>query len=163
MTAAPLTQGGGSSGGGTTNIISTNTTNSVTITSKIGTVQTASVVTPNLSTTQSYETSIATSTSFVPLLISVSSPARVELYATANAQIADFLRLNTNSPGPGTEQGIFLDVTIDSSPFTWLVTPTLPASNADNPQAPVSYITITNVGTGTAAITVSVQYLVLQL
>jgi hypothetical protein len=162
MTPSTLTQFSGVSGG-TTNIISSSTSVTNTTTTTVGTVVSASVTTPVLAVAQTYAMTIPTSTVFVPLTVTVSGAARVELYGTRAAQTGDLFRPNTTTPGPGTEQAILLDVTVDSSPFTWVVTPTLPASNSDTPRQPLSYISVTNIAGLTQAITVSVQYLVLKL
>ncbi len=157
--------GAGTSGGSGTGITSVTNeiTNTTIVTTKVGTIQSASVTTPVLSDGAMYQTTFSTSTSFIPLLISVTGAARVELYGTKAAQIADLSRLNTTPPGLGNEQSILLDVTVDTAPFVWVITPSLPAANSDSPQKPLSYITITNLMPASRAITATLRYLILQV
>lgn len=164
MTPASLSQStvGGATSAGSSTVISSSSS-STTVVTKIGTVQTAAITTPVLNPGQTYQTTLSTSSTFVPLTISVNNAARIELYATNSAQIVDQTRANTTSPGPATQQGILLDVTLNTSPLTWLVTPSLPASNGDSPQKSLSYITVTNEGVASVAITASLQYLILEL
>jgi hypothetical protein len=166
MTSPSVSQaGGGGSGGGSTTINNTtqNTIKQTTITTMIGTMQSASVTTPSLVPGQSYQTIIGTSRGFVPLIVAVSGAARVQLYATKIYQSIDIGRPATQPPNAGTEQGILLDVSIDSAPFSWLVTPAIPSLNADSPQVPQSYLTVTNLSLAVVPITVSVQYLTLEI
>jgi hypothetical protein len=130
---------------------------------QLGTVQSASITTPVLNPGDQYKTTVHTFSACVPLVLTASAAVRIELYATATAQLSDLLRSNTTPPSPGTQQGILLDVTIDSTPMTWILTPSLPCANADSPQNALSYVTITNMGSASMAITSTVQYLVLQI
>lgn len=165
MTSLPLSQSPTGGGSKSTAVVSSSSSSSTTTTTTttIGTVKTASATTPTLAVAQTYTMTIGTSTVFVPLVVTVTGPARVELYGTLSAQMADLFRANTTSPGPGTEQCLLLDVSIDTSPYTWVVTPTLPASNNDAPTQSLSYISITNIAGLTQSITVSIQYLILKL
>jgi hypothetical protein len=164
MTPATLSQGGGTSGGGTTSVITnTSVTSTTTVTTKVGTIQSASVTTPVINQNQSFTATLNTSTAFVPLTVSVSKAARVELYATKAAQSSDLLRPITTSPGPGTEQGLLLDVYLDTAPFSWAVTPATACANNDSPQVALSYITVTNPAPMSVAITVTVRYLILKV
>lgn len=161
MTPPPLGQATGNSAI-TNNAINIVTPASAIKPTNVGTVQLASVTTPSLSPGQTYQTTLKTSRMFAPITVSVSTPARIELYATALAQTLDFGRAGTTAPGPGTFQGLLLDVNLDTSPLSWLVSPTLPSANGDSPQNPLSYLSLTNLSAGVAAITATVQYLVME-
>jgi hypothetical protein len=163
LSPATIAQESAGSSVNNTTIASNISNSSTTATSKVGTLSSASITTPVLNPNQTYQTVFSTSTTFVPLVVSVTQPARIELYATATAQTIDLSRPSTISPGPATQQGIFLDVTVTASPMTWLVTPTLPCANNDNPQKALSYITVTNLGSASNAITATLQYIIFQV
>jgi len=95
------------------------------------------------------------------IAISVSAPARVRLYATANGQSADLTRDSNTAPAFETTQALIADVVIDSPPWSWLMTPAPTATNGDFPRTANTYVTATNLDTASQALTVSLQYVAL--
>ena len=131
--------------------------------STLGTIQQTALTTPNLLPLQSYLTTINTSRTFLPIKLTSSAQARIQLYATAAAQLTDSSRPSTTSVGPGTMQGVFFDVTLDTSPFSWLLSFATLCANGDEPQKPLAYVTITNINPlASVPITVSMSYLILE-
>ena len=92
----------------------------------------------------------------------VSSAARVRLYATSALRTTDTSpdRPNTIPPTPGTQHGVILDLFLDTSDkFTWYCAPVADGANGDTSQSTNIYAAITNIGTGTVAITVTIHYI----
>lgn len=144
--------GGGSTGAGS--LVITNTTKTIAPkTVAATTVVTTTALDPNTS----YLTPIAIAKSFLLLLANASAACRVELYANATSQSGDIARPISMAPGMGTEQGLISDIVLDSSPFAWFYVNTLGFSG-DDPQTTNSYITVTNIGSMTTAITVTLTY-----
>jgi hypothetical protein len=109
-----------------------------------------------------FSSTVTIAKSFYLQSIATAQPARVELYSTASGQSADLFRAFTVPPGLGTEQGLIADVYLDTAPVVWQLDPAAIGGNADSPQTSTIYITITNLGAGGAAITVTLNYVPLQ-
>lgn len=93
---------------------------------------------------------------------SAGSAARIEIYGTSTAQSTDFSRPLDTPPPAGTAQNIVTDVALDTAPFIWAFQNRV-AANRDSPQVPQLYATVTNIGTGTQAITVTMTYVPLEI
>jgi hypothetical protein len=137
--------GGGTSGGGTSTV----------------TAQSTSLTTPSLGPGARFVSALNISKSFQPLLISSTVAARLELYGTATTQAGDAGRGLDVAPPAGTTQNIITDVALDTAPFQWSYQDQVGA-NADNPQVPLAYLTVTNLSAGSAAITVTLLYVPLE-
>jgi hypothetical protein len=100
---------------------------------------------------------IKMSKSFQLLSVTANGAARIRLYGTAAAQNADLARgLDVAVPAE-TTQGIITDVALDMAPYRWAWQDRVGA-NADLPQTTTVYITITNLGSATAATSVTIMY-----
>lgn len=117
----------------------------------------ATLTTAVLSPGAKFSGHINLSKSFQLLSIAISSAARVELYGTANAQSLDLARGLDIPPAAGTAQNIICDVILDTAPYQWSFQNRVGA-NADTPQSSSVYVTVTNLGTTSAAITVTLAY-----
>jgi hypothetical protein len=133
---------------------STSTTKEVNLTA-----QSASIVTPVLNQGDNYFAIATLAPSYILLSASVSQAARVRVYATSAAQISDATRDSNTAPPFEVMQGLIADITIDSPPFTWLLTPIPTGSNGDLPPGSAAYVTITNVQAMSVAINVGLQYI----
>lgn len=123
------------------------------------TAQVASLTTPSIAPGVPYTSTIAMAKTFALLRVSVSVPARVELYSTANFQALDIGRAAFNSdgsmnpPAVGTQHGVIADMYLDTV-MTWVMSPAAEGANADFPQSALLYITITSLmGAGTVTAT----------
>ena len=98
------------------------------------------------------------SSAFNVLGISVSNPARVRLYATAVSQTSDVTRPSTTAPAFEVTQGLICDVTVDTAPWSWVMTPVPTGANGDFPRMANIYCTVDNADMASEAFTISVQY-----
>jgi len=147
----------GAGGSTVTNIVASSSTSTTTTTAPI--VQTTALATPSLIVGQVYPTIIQLAKGFQCMRVSVSAPARVELYKTAATQAADSSRPATQTVPIGTENGIICDLyLLESSELDWKCSPDFPGSNGDFPQTASIYITVTNIGAAAAAIIVSINF-----
>ena len=97
---------------------------------------------------------------FILYQVTVSSPARVELYSTAAAQLQDQGRSPLNPVPLGSENGVIVDLNLaGANESPWLCSPAPTGFNGDSPISSTIYTTITNVGTSTVPITISLSYL----
>lgn len=129
-------------------------------------VQNASVSTPVLNPGGFFQTSVTVSKVLSLTKITASAAARIELYSTAAAQSADLSRPAfvggvINPPAVGTEHEVIADLYLDTV-LDWALSPIAVGANDDFPQTTVLYVTITNVGTSSTAITASFTYTRLQ-
>jgi len=164
---APATLTGitGSAGSGSTitNVTETSSGSSSTTTTTVTlTPKTASVTTAVISSGQNFTGILQTSRMFAIQSVTASGAARIRVYATAAAQTADLSRTSAQSPAYGTTQGIIADVTLGASPYMWLLTPVAVGTNGDSPTAPQSYITISQLGSMSGAITATITFLPLE-
>jgi len=89
--------------------------------------------------------------------ISTSASARVRLYGNLRSQTLDAARQIDVPPAFGTEQGLIVDVALDTSPLTFSLEG-ISGSNYDNPPNNLVYTTVTNIGNTSSPITVTVSY-----
>lgn len=147
-------------GTGTTIVSSSSTSvsssSSTTTTTTIKAVQ-ASITTSALTPNAKFVKSLAMSQSFQLLNVSCTGAARVELYGTTVAQSNDLGRGLDVPPPAGTAQNIITDLALDTAPYSWTFQDRVGA-NGDLPQTNIVYITVTNLGIATTAITVTLTY-----
>lgn len=149
-------------GGTTTESVVTTVVNGGSSTPASVLAQQAVLITPVLGPGATFQIAITKmSRSFQLLNVSSSSAARIELYGTAAAQLADISRALDTPPAAGTTQGLITDIALDTSPFTWNFQNRIGA-NGDVPQNPECYVTITNIGGAAVAITVTIQFVPLE-
>jgi hypothetical protein len=118
------------------------------------------ITTPAISRGVPFLASIQMSPLFLLYKVTVSSPARVELYCTASSQASDRGRRSTTPVSLGTENGIIGDFSLAlSSEAVWLCSPAPTGFNGDDPISSTIYLTITNLQASTKPITVSLFYL----
>lgn len=123
--------------------------------------QTASVMTTVLNPGDHFTGVLTMAKAFVVLQATVSSAARVRLYATNLSQTLDLSRPITQGPGYGTEQGIIGDMVLDTTPVVWQAV-NMVGANGDNPQSTTVYVTVDNLAAATEAISVSIVYVPIQ-
>lgn len=157
---APLTGTSNSMGGSTT---TTNVTNNSTTTNKVSlATQNASVSTTVLNPGDSF-TGVATlAKSFNLYSITATAAARVRVYATALAQTLDLSRGDNVALNFETTQGVIADVSLDTAPFQWLMSPVPVGANGDFPRTAAIYVTVTNIAASSNPITASLLYLPLE-
>lgn len=95
------------------------------------------------------------------LTVSSNVASRVQIYGTALSQTLDLSRPLDTPPAAGTTQNIVTDVAMDQSPFTWSFQDRV-GSNADNPQVPTGYITITNLSGAAIPLVVTINFVPLE-
>lgn len=120
-------------------------------------VQQAAITTPIINPNNSFDSTLGLGRVFQLIQVSTSAPARVRLYGTLNALQLDSYRELDVAPAFGTEQGLILDVALDEVPYTFPLEG-ISGSNYDTVQAPVAYISVTNIGQATTPITVTFSY-----
>jgi hypothetical protein len=120
-----------------------------------------SLTTPVLNNGNSYFGTIPISKSFQLLNISANGACRVEIYGTALSQTLDAGRGLDIAPLPGTTQNLITDVVIDTAPYQWSWQNRV-GSNADSPQNVAAYVTITNLGVTSAALTITILFVPLE-
>lgn len=158
----PQNTGSAANANGPVTAIVTGGSSSGTVTPSTNTPQTeknVSITTPFLTPGQAFKGSLTISTYKALQLLSVSASgaARIELYGNSSTQNSDFSRAIDTAPGAGTAQNIITDLALDTAPFRWIFQNRI-AGNADTPQQTLIYITVTNIGSFTAALTVSLNY-----
>jgi hypothetical protein len=105
-------------------------------------------------------TSLQMSPLFILYKVTVSSPARVELYSTSGAQTLDRGRPATTPVSSGTENEVIGDFNLAlSTESPWLCSPAPTGFNGDDPISSTIYLTVTNLNPSTSPITVSLSYL----
>jgi hypothetical protein len=120
------------------------------------------LVTPILIPGGQFTKSVQMATSFQLLSVVASAICRIEIYGTASAQSQDIARAIDVPPPAGTLQNLISDVALDTVPYQWFYQNRIGA-NADHPQTPTIYITVTNIGTIAAAITLTLQYVPIEV
>lgn len=97
---------------------------------------------------------------FAVFRVSVSAPARVQLYSSAAAQAADAGRPTTTAPTYGLATGLIMDLNLlQSSEFAWMLSPVALGANVEQPRSPSAYLTVTNPVASSTPITVTLFYL----
>jgi hypothetical protein len=148
---------------------SSTTTTTVAVTSSSGGGSTPAVIVASLATIktgvlspgQSFTGTVSISKSFQLLSLSASGAMRFELYGTAIAQSSDAGRALDVPPAAGTTQNIICDVALDTAPYQWAYQNRVGA-NGDSPQTGTVYVTITNLGTSSTALTATLTYVGLE-
>jgi hypothetical protein len=133
------------------------TTTTVTLQPKM-----ASVTTTVLSPGQNFTGTLTMSRMFALQQVTATGAARIRVYATAAAQTADLSRTSAQAPAYGITQGLIAGVSLTTAPYIWLFTPPAIGTNGSNPTSPLAYVTVTQLGTGSGAVTVGFTYLPLQ-
>jgi hypothetical protein len=97
--------------------------------------------------------------SFILLNVTTSNiQARVELYGTSTAQIADSGRSYLTFPSASAADNIISDVTLAASNQYSQATVNTTGFNGDSPQSSTIYVTVTNLDAVSAPITVTFTY-----
>jgi hypothetical protein len=118
------------------------------------------IVTPKINGNSPYTASVQMSPLFLLYKVAVSSPARVELYSTSSFQTLDVGRSASTPVTLGSENGIIGDFNLAlSTESPWLCSPAPTGYNGDSPISSTIYVTITNLNSSTASITVTLYYL----
>ena len=150
VTEVAFASGGGGSSGTvveTTTLLSTNT----------------AITTPVLSQNETFTTPVQLGRTFAVFQVSVSAPARVQLYSSAAAQTADAGRPITTAPTYGLATGLILDLNLlQANESAWALTPIAVGANTEQPRNPSAYLTVTNIVPSSTPITVTIFYLPLE-
>ena len=125
------------------------------------TAQSVSTTSGSLNPNQSFVSSVQVAKSFALLGVTTSAPARVQLYGTQAAQTSDAYRGLDVPPPAGTLQGLICDVALDTAPFNWTFQDRVGA-NCDSPQTPTIYLTLTNIGSASGSISVTLLFVPLE-
>ena len=120
-------------------------------------MQQTTAITSVLSPNGRFAGSIAAAKGSQIISVAVGSPCRVQLYGNAQSQTQDAARGLDVPPQAGTTQGIVTDVVLDTAPYVWTFQNCV-AVNADSPQKPVLYVTLTNLDTTSDVITLALRY-----
>lgn len=100
---------------------------------------------------------------FALLKVAVSGPARVELYSTAALRDADGSRGPGFAPSAGLQNGIIADIVLNEA-TTWDCSTPILGANVDSPSpADQVYYRITNLSGGSAALTVTLTIVPLEV
>jgi hypothetical protein len=147
------------SGGGTTinNSVNTGGGGTTIVTTALKTLS-ASTTTPVLNPRDIFTATMSLARVYRLISLSATSPARVRVYATAQAQTLDLIRKSGQALAYGTTQGVVADISLDTTPETWLFTPIPTGANGDNPTSSAAYVSITNISSSSLALSVSFTY-----
>jgi hypothetical protein len=97
---------------------------------------------------------------FILYKVTVSSPARVELYSTYSFQTLDQGRAASTPVSIGSENGIIGDFNLAlATESPWICSPAPTGFNGDDPISSTIYVTVTNLTASSSPITVSLFYL----
>ncbi len=141
----------------TTTVISSGSSSSSSSSLSSTVAENASYVTNLLANGQQEFGTITLSKMFAVLNCSVTSPARVQLYSTSAAQLADSGRGQVPPTGT-TQHGVIMDLYLDTADkFFWVMSPIADGANQDDPQSDFAYITVTNLSAA-AVITVAITF-----
>jgi hypothetical protein len=166
MTPSQPTNNGGASSGSTTTVIGTGGSSSAGTTGSsvaAQTIQNASVTTPVLNQGQSIQVSVSMATVFALLHVTVNAPARIRMYSTKAAQVADLGRSQTSPVVPGSESGIIADfLLLAPNEMDWTCSPIVIGFNDDNTRVSTIYVTVTNPVGSSTILNVSFSFAVIQ-
>jgi hypothetical protein len=126
-----------------------------------GTPAQQATVTTTISPGDRYTGLLPISKSFQLLTLSTDTSCRIQLYGTSFAQLQDAARGLDVPPPAGTSQNIICDIVLDTLPYQWNFQ-NRTGANADTPQQPLIYSTITNLSSATTTIRVTVNYVALE-
>lgn len=161
LTPSPLA---GGSGGGSTTTTTVVTGGSSSVSTAAPSAQSTSIITPVLNPNNQYNAIVNIAKAFTVLRVSVNSAARVELYSTKAAQSVDGPRAasfrSVNNPPPAEIQNqVICDLYLDTiDKFSWVPAWSITGVNGDSPQTTSIYATVTNIGTGSNPIAVTIAY-----
>lgn len=163
MRVLPLPVQSSTTGGGTViqNVSVTSTAASGSSSTSTITAKTTGLTTPTLNPGQQYFGALALSRSFQLLSMTANQACRIQLYGTKAAQTQDSGRALDFPPAAGTLQNLISDLAFDTPPYAWAYQNRIGA-NGDSPQNPTLYLTVTNLGTLSATITVTLAYVALE-
>jgi hypothetical protein len=120
----------------------------------------ASFSTGTLSSGSATTGTVTMAKTFALLHVTVSAAARVRLYINSAARTSDVSRSNQIPPTPGTQSGIITDLYLDTSDkWTWQMTPIALGYNWDSTQSTNIYWAVTNIGTSSENVTVTMTYI----
>lgn len=167
LTPSPLT--GGSSGGSssTTTVVTGGGSSSASTSAPAA--QSTSIITPVLDPGNQYVAVVQIAKAFTVLRVGVNSAARVELYSTQAAQTVDMSRPasfgSVNNPPPAEIQSqVICDLYLDTiDKFSWVPAWSITGVNGDSPQTTSAYATVTNIGSGSNPIAVTISYVPLEV
>lgn len=147
-----IVNSGGSTGGSS----STTINNGLSLTAQFASI------TPILNPGDTFTGVVSIAKSFELISVTATAAARVELYGTNLAQVIDSGRALDVAPDAGTAQDIITDVALDTFPYSYSWQNRI-AHNGDTPQTAFIYISITNIDTVSVGISVTVQYVALEV
>jgi hypothetical protein len=153
----PIAGTGVGSGGSANVTVSSSSSTNTTVTSTLA-ISSAFLKTPSLLPGAKFIGQVSMSKAFQLLVASASGPVRIELYGTGNAQTLDSYRGLDIPPPAGTFQNLICDIALDTAPYQWNFQDRF-GINADSPQAPIAYITITNLSGSPASLMVTLSYI----
>ena len=113
--------------------------------------------TDNIGAGVTEQTAITLAHSYTLYQITASGPARVRLYASLPQQAADVNR--PAEVAPAGDHGVLLDVTLTATSLARAMTPALGGASLDTPPSVNIPITVTNLGPGPAAVTVTATFM----
>ena len=125
------------------------------------TISTVSVTTASLAANAIENDTLVMAKQVAIQTITVSAAARVRLYQTSAARTADASRPNTTPPTLGTPHQVIGDWYLNgttAAPLSFPCSPIVFGQNGDGSQTSNIYVAITNIGTGSAAITATITY-----
>jgi hypothetical protein len=159
MTPSVLSGNNNSTGSVTNTTVVQSTTPGGGVKPTTPTAQTVSVSTPVLNPGDDYFAVATIAKTFDLISLTTSDVSRVRLYATAMSQSTDVSRGSDEAPPAGVDQGLILDVTLDTAPFYWLCTWVPTGVNGDSPRSSAIYVTVSNVDLASHPITATMMYL----
>jgi hypothetical protein len=119
------------------------------------------VTTPVIVPGQVFSGSVMVSPSLQLLMLTATAACRVQIYGSRLAQLQDASRPVDTAPPAGISPNIVTDVFLDTLPFQWGFQ-NRTAANTETPQTGTLYVTVTNVGSISSAITVTLSYVPLE-
>lgn len=132
------------------------------VTTPVSALSTA-FVTPVINQGSPYQASFQIARSFVLLSVTVSSPARVEFYSTANARTSDASRSVDQPIVLGAPNSLIADLNLmQPAEASWTMSPAALGANGDTPTSATIYVTVTNQTPSSQPITVSIVYFPLE-
>lgn len=142
---------------------SSSSSSSATVVTTPVTALSTAFVTPVINQNVPYQSSFQIARSFVLLSVTVSSPARVEFYSTANARSSDASRPADQPIILGAPNGLIADLNlVQPAEAVWTMSPSAVGANGDSPTSATVYVTVTNQNPSSQPITVSIIYFPLE-
>lgn len=120
-----------------------------------------SLTTPLLVPGAVFNGSIQVAPSLQLVTLSTNAACRVQMYGSRIAQLQDGSRALDAPPPAGVSPNIITDVALDTAPYQWGFQNRI-AANTESPQTGTLYVTITNLGASSTAMTVTLHYVPLE-